>query len=201
MPKWSRRRALQAVGSVALTALAGCSGASRFEDESREERGDPVTDYDLLEVRASEPAPLLWRDERPEDETQNSFEHVRSEDDLAAVTFASERESATDLASFLRSTNYENESVLVSGRAVRACYEVTLQGVRRSEDSVDLEFCSSLRPADVACESSARDRVVLAVRLPFVGEGVSSYGSSYGSDCDERPSPLQPSTPSGGDGA
>ncbi|MUV61064.1 hypothetical protein, partial [Halobacterium sp. CBA1126] len=151
MPDWSRRRALHALGTAAAAALAGCSGEeeSGFEEPPGDRRGDPVTDYEVHRVREPPAGPLFWRGERSRNRAGGHL-HVAEPADLEDVTFA-DRETAAELAAFVRETDLETESVVVQSRAVRECYELRLSGVWRDGDDFETSFCSELRPADVAC--------------------------------------------------
>lgn len=204
MPDWSRRRALHALGATAAAALAGCnaqtSDSGAFDEPPGRQRGEPVTDYELRKVRAFDLEPLFWRGERGTENEPRPAGHlfVGSEGDLEDLMFA-DADPAAALASFVRGTDFESESVLVHERPVRECYDIRLRGVWREEDGVQTSFCSTLRPADVACSRDAQQTVALAIRLPFPGDGLSSQGSQWSSDCDRQPAPV--TADEGGDDA
>lgn len=203
MPDWSRRRALQALGTTAAVALAGCSGeeSSGFEEPSTRRRGEPVTEYELHTVRQSSVSPLFWEGERSTETERRPGGHlyVSDEDDLDDVTFA-DSDTAAELAAFVRETDYDSESVLVQSRTIRQCYDLRLRGVWREDDGLQTSFCSSLRPADAACSRDTEETVGVGIRLPFSGEDFSSYGSRWSSDCNELPAPVT-ADDSGGGGA
>ena len=111
--------------------------------------------------------------------------HLTSDDDRDDVTFQS-TEPATELRSFVDATDLDSESVFLLETSIGACYEARLLGVYRETDGVDTEFCRALKPADVDCSVDDRDRVGVAIRLPFPGDGFTSIGSSWGSDCEHR---------------
>lgn len=197
MPDWSRRRVLQALGTAATVAVAGCSsGSDGFEETAAADRGEPVTDYALRTVRDSAGEQLFWRGERPDpDERTGSRAYVTSADDVEELTFVSDSEAADELASFVRATDYESgtESVLVQTTLLRACRKLRFRGVRRESDGgLHTSFCEDWRPADVACGKDERHAVGVAVRLPFGGEESGGHGSRWSGQCDRRPSAVSP---------
>lgn len=203
MPDWSRRRALQALGTTAAVALAGCSGeeSGGFEESSARRCGDPVTEYELQTVRQSTVEPLFWRGERStEGERRPGGNlYVSAADDLDDVTFA-DSDTAAELAAFVRGTDFDSESVFVQTRAIQQCYDLRLRGVWREDDGIQTSFCSSLRPADAACSRDEEETVGVGIRLPFTGEDFSSFGSRWSSNCNGPPVPVT-AEDSGGGGA
>ncbi|MCD2203503.1 hypothetical protein [Halobacterium sp. KA-6] len=201
MPTWSRRRALQALGTAAAATLAGCSGeeSSGFEEPATRRRGEPVTDYSLHTVRQSSVEPLFWRGERSTRTERRPGGHiyVSDEDDLDDVSFA-DSDTAAELRAFVQETDYDSESVLVQSRAIQQCYDLRLRGVWREDDGLQTSFCSSLRPADAACSRDAEETVGVGIRLPFSGEDFSSFGSRWSKSCDERPAPVTADDSRGG---
>jgi hypothetical protein len=196
MPDWSRRRALQALGAAAVGAVAGCSGGGGFEDSPRGDR-EPVYDYAVRKVRRSDGGAVFWQsedgdgtDEADEERRAVGYAYVSSSDDFEDVSFARDSDAAARLASFVAATDFESSSVLLQGSEVRECYELRLQGVFRDGDDLETDFCSALRPADVACSRERRHTVAVAIRVPFSLADASGFGSSWGSGCHGEPTPV-----------
>jgi hypothetical protein len=198
MPDWSRRRALHAVGAVTAVALAGCSERSDPPDPPSRRHGDPVTDYDLLAVRESEPASLFWRGERDgeDDRAGSGPEYVASATDLEDVSFASDSEAAAELSAFASATDFDERSVLLQARPIAECYEPEFRGVWRDDDGLATSFCRRLRPADEACGRDAEDTFGFGLRVPFSDGEFTSFGSEWSGGCHPEPVGMD-----GGDGA
>lgn len=192
-----------------MAALAGCVGGDGggFDDPPGQRRGQRITDYERLTVRDRDADPVFWR-AGDDDEEESAASHspvgahvyVASEEDLEGVAFA-DTEPASELAAFVRETDFDGESVLLESTVVRECYSLRLRGVWREDDGgLETSFCSALRPADAACSADAEDAVGVGIRLPFSLDDVGGFGSQWSSSCDSRPSPVTPAG-DGGDGS
>jgi hypothetical protein len=200
MPDWSRRRALQAVATAGALALAGCSGESSSSRSVPPDRGEPVPpdDYEVRFVRDPEGEPLFevedGNDQPPEG--GRGIEYLTDAGDREELTFRP-TESAADLRAFVEATDLESRSIFLLQRPIGECYEARLVGVYREDDSVDVDFCQALRPADAECSADERDTVGAAVRLPFAGDSFAGYGSGWSGSCEHRSTVAS----EGGDGA
>ena len=211
MPNWSRRRALHAIGTVATVAVAGCSGGSDgFQVAAPDDRGDPVTDYELRKVRDSSGKAIFWRSDEDDRSSEagrqtRSHAYVASEDDVASLSFAPDSDAAAELAAFVGETDFGSSSVLLESQGIQECYDLEFRGVWRDNDGLQTAYCSRLRPAGVACSTESKDAVGVGVRVPFSLADTSRFGTSWSSHC--RPSPVGGSPPGGdtgddgGDGA
>lgn len=197
MPDWSRRRALHALATSATVTLAGCSSESGFsaEPEPGWSPRSQVTDFTTRTVRDPEGDPLLWWGEGPEDPNQarRGRIYVTSTEDLSELTFAPESEAAEELNAFVTQTDFETNSVSLHSRIIPECDTVRVLSVGREPDGYHTSFCSEPRPATTECEAGAEDTVVVAIRLPFPGENISSSGSRWSRRCRDRPYPVTPS--------
>jgi len=186
MSNWSRRRALQAAIAVGTLSLAGCSGSTSSSEEVSSDRGDPVSDVEVRFARDTRGNHLYdakrGNEGEPDPEAGETL-HLTSDDERDAVTFRP-TDPATELRSFVDDTDLDSESVYLLEEPIDACHEARLLGVYRESDGVDAEFCRGLRPADVDCSDGDRDRVGVAIRLPFPGDEFTSIGSRWSSDCD-----------------
>lgn len=197
MPNWSRRRALQAAAATATAALAGCNaGTERTREAPRGREGDPVTDYESETVRDTEGRPLFWRDDTDGRE-RGSLTLLADPLPESDVTISEDVPAAETLRAFAADTDFEAESVLLFATRVSGCHAVTLEGVRRKQQTadggvsdVDVSLCRVYRPADVACERTADHTAGLAVRLPFPADGANGAGASVSSTCRRRPDPV-----------
>jgi hypothetical protein len=204
MPDWSRRRALQATASAAALALAGCSGETSRSGSSGPANGELVTDYEVQKVRSADGAVLFREadvetaseaaDERTAERRRRvqQYEHVTDRRDLEDLAFATDVSEAATLEEFTTATDLESESVFLLQRGVSACSTLELVGVRREPDSVHVDTCSDLRPADVECEADDRDVVAFAIRLPFPGDEFNGMGAGWSSSCHSRPRAFDP---------
>lgn len=186
MANWSRRRALQAAIAVSTLSLAGCSGSTSSSEEVPSDRGEPVSDVEVTFAR-DEQGRHLYDFERDNEGAAEAGEllHLTSEDERGRLAFRS-TDPATRLRSFVNETDLDAESVYLIETSIGACYEARLLGVSRESDGVDAEFCRALKPADVDCSDGDRDRIGVAIRLPFPGDDFNSIGSRWGSDCEHR---------------
>ena len=194
MPGWSRRRALQAIAATGTVALAGCSGGSGSSTTVPRDRGDPVppADLDVLFVRDSGGEPLFGVGGGSDDGTtpedggiegrRTRSEFLRDAESRERVTFRSTR-AAEELRAFVDGTDFESGSLYLLERPVSACYEVSLVGVYREDDTVVADLCQSFRPADIVCSAGGIDTVGLGVRLPFPGDELRGHDWSWRGEC------------------
>jgi len=205
MPDWSRRRALHATASAAALALAGCSGESSSASSSHPSNGELVTDYELQTARNADGA-VLFREtdvatpsDTPDEPTEqrrrrqrHQYAHVTEQADFEDLAFATDLPEAATLEEFATATDLETRSVFLLQRGVSACSTLELVDVRKEPDSVHVNTCSDLRPADVECEADERDTVAFAIRLPFPGDDFNGLGVGGSSDCHRRPRAFDP---------
>jgi hypothetical protein len=196
MQSWSRRHALQVLSTGALAALAGCSGSSSGgSTRTAGRRGTPVEGYEERRVRRDADRSLVSiqrddeEDQRPDDRVH---EYLTSAEDADAVTFDLP-DGAGDFRPFVTETDFESASVMLVDRQVAACSDLEVIGVYRDgEYGLDVQFCSAEKPADATCASSDRDRVAVAIRLPFTGDGLNGFGYGWSSSCRTPPRPFDP---------
>jgi len=202
MPDWSRRRALQAVGTVTAVALAGCTGGGDTADPPTRRHGDPVTDYDLLQVRDPDATQLFWRGDREtaDGRVGGGYEYVDSESTLDGLSFASDSDAAADLSAFAFATDFDERSVLLLARQVAECYEAEFRGVWRDDDGLETAFCQQLRPADESCSREGEDAFGVALRVPFADAEFTSFGSHWSGDCGPKPVGIDEGRNAGGGG-
>jgi len=205
MPDWSRRRALHATASAAALALAGCSGESSSASSNHPPNGELVTDYEVQKARNADGA-VLFREtdvatpsdtpdepaERRRRRQRHQYAHVTEQADFEDLAFATDLPEAAALEEFATATDLETRSVFLLQRGVSACSTLELVDVREEPDSVHVNTCSDLRPADVECETDDRDTVAFAIRLPFPGDDFNGLGVGGSSDCHRRPQSFDP---------
>ena len=186
MSNWSRRRALQAAITVGTLSIAGCSGSTSSSEEVSSDRGDPVPNVEVRFARDRTGSHLydLERENEQDGESEGGeLLHLTSESQRDRLAFRS-TDPATRLRSFVNGTDLDTESVFLIETSIGACHEARLLGVYRESDGVDADFCRALKPADVDCSEGDRDRIGVAIRLPFPADEFTSIGSRWGSDCD-----------------
>lgn len=197
MPDWSRRSALHAVASAGALLLAGCDGTTSRSGTYLHEDREQVTEFDTMVVRDGDGEPLVVTDDGdPDDGTRDEpsdvraaslMEHLTDDEALEGLRFR-DRDGASALESFVTATDFDERSVYLLQQSIAECYVPRLVGVFRESDGVDAQFCRQLRPAGAECDADAHDAIVVAIRLPFAGDGFNSVGSGWSSDCDHRPS-------------
>lgn len=209
MPEWSRRRALQALATGAVAGLAGC-GAPSSEFGGNAGRpavavrgGEQVSDYEVVRARRSDEKPIVTatpnEEAEPDDERDGPrYDHDHVTDAESASGYAFDPPTGgPDVGAFLRETDYETQSVFLSIVGVHPCRRRRLVRVARETNGLDIEFCTTTKPADVACAPEGREATVTAVRLPFPGDGFSGYSVGGSSSCEhEGPSFDPPETAS-----
>ena len=184
MSNWSRRRALQAAIAVGTLSIAGCSGSTSSSEEVSSDRGEPVSDVEVTFARDRQEGHLYdFERDNEGDSEAGELLHLTSESQRDRLAFRS-TDPATRLRSFVSGTDLDTESVFLIETSIGACHEARLLGVYRESDGVDADFCRALKPADVDCSEGDRDRIGVAIRLPFPADEFTSIGSRWGSDCD-----------------
>ncbi|MFB6068364.1 MAG: hypothetical protein ABEJ90_00370 [Halobacterium sp.] len=203
MPEWSRRRTLQAVAAAGAAALAGCNQEPARTEEPHVQYGTPVEDYTARMVRTNDDDPVVWRSDDGAEEPEPSFlTYVTAKEDLSSMTFASDSAPAGELRSFVEATDYGTHSTFVNATPIRACFRNRLTGVRRERGGIEVSFCRTLRPADVACGRQEQHVVATAIRLPFPGDEAPGISVSVSGGCLEHPQPVFPEYGTdGGDGS
>ena len=188
----TRRRLLQ--GAAALSAgLAGCEGTGSSSSSSNGplEAENVEVEPEGVVLRNPADAPVAWFAEAGTDAPPTVTERriARRESGLIAgvdragrVQFA-DVEGADDARSFVAATDFEAETLLLETRLVAECYRLELCAVTWSETSYHTYFGRTLRPAEVACATDARDRVAALVRIPDAldPDRVNAHGSGSSS--------------------
>jgi hypothetical protein len=190
------RRAFLAGGAAAAAALAGCSGTNTGSGdpgtsvESGSGSKNVVRDPPHLMVRtdASEEPPVWVEpseggtdadgDGRPVGAAGRVLLDSPSAADRVGVADDVDAES---VRTFLRETVFDEETVYLVFRPVRACYRLELCHVTWSDSDVETQFGGYYRDADVACERDVREGVSVLIRIPDAlhPEQVSSYGGGW----------------------
>ena len=179
------RRAL--LGSIPLTALAGCLSAETRDD------GDPSEPAD---VSGSDDDPTLLKVRNPDGEAvvidasgasrSVAREAVTTPDrasELAAAASVAD-EDRSRVRAFLDETEYATETVFVARASIDACYRFRIHSVSWEPGRVEYEYCRELRPPDVSCSAGSRHTVGLLFRLPVALEvPLNGSGASGRSPC------------------
>ncbi|AUV81154.1 hypothetical protein C2R22_05350 [Salinigranum rubrum] len=188
----SRRRLLRATVGVAAVGVAGCNESVTGggpETPSPTETVQPTLDYDAVIVRNPAAEPFVGYDpaDSLEDETDEPLQRTLvTADEADRVSFRTEVAGVEEARALLRETDFERSVVHVSEHRVGACRTLEVDYVTVDGDSFDLDFCSPLRPADVACSLDDRDVVAAFVRFPMATDDIGSYTLGRGGSC-ERP--------------
>lgn len=191
----SRRQFLAGV-AAATAATAGCSGTNSGSSdpgtptESGPGSGNVARDPPHLTVRrdASEEPPVWVGPSEGGTDVDGDGRPVGAHGRklLATASAADRVEVAADVdpepvRSFLRETVFEEETVYLVFRPVRACYRLELCHVTWTESDVETQFGGDYRDADVACTQDVREGVSVLIRIPDALEPaeVSSYGGGW----------------------
>lgn len=195
-----RRRLLKGA-VVALAGLAGCSGESSTRSatvgRSRKDAADRVVpDHHSLRHQNVKPPVWLVPEDATPTATASDTEHRRYRGrSLVSDASTAERlrfadvDGADEARTFVSETNFGEETLLVHGQSVPACYNLSLCDVSWTDSSVRTSYGQVLRDADDACDADARHGLSMLIRLPVVIEedDIRSSGSSTsGSPCYER---------------
>jgi len=209
MPLWTRRRALRGVAAL-LAGGAGCAGEESASSSHPPETVENVAyDPESYSLRNPDPEPVVWTGERPttaadgEERRAHPGDHffVADADDADSVSVG-DVPGADDARAFLAGTDYDAATVYVETVAIQECFTQDLCHVRWSETDVHTSYTRYYRDADVACETDARDVVVMLIRIPeaFDPSDIDGYGSSRGSgSCERRNERLRGRTGEGGE--
>jgi len=142
-------------------------------------------------VRDEDGAALFTRRDEFSDGHAGGYDHLKSTEDLAELTFA-DVPAARTLRKFSADTDFEERSIYLFAQSVPACYTVELRHVEVDANGPSAQFCRSLRPVDAECNADAEHTAGYAIRLPFTGENHSGMGSGMSSSCSRprRPEPF-----------
>lgn len=182
------RRQLLAGTSMGLALFAGCSDTETRPPEVSDQIEKEV-EADFVRVRSASEPTLFWRGNQQDSEEnpqrqRTGGQYLATDSDLEAVEFASTADG-DELGSFVNATNFENESIFLFSTGVSECHEIQLQQttVEKGTGDPHLDFCRSVRPADVACSKEVTHTVAYAVRFPIDGRGVTGHGTGMSSQC------------------
>lgn len=165
------RRALLAGAVAAVAGLAGCSGSSSSSSSA------PPTDPENVEaepvsvgLRHTENAPVAWLGEMPtptDDRPLPGHESdlIASSETAADLGFA-DVDGVDAMRSFVQTTDFERETLLLERHRIGECYELGICAVTWSASSYHTYWTQTLRPADAACRADAHDRVATLIRIP-----------------------------------
>lgn len=186
MPSLSRRQVLAGTSS-ALALIAGCAGSETRRREVSRAKAEPV-EYEFVKARSASELQLFWTGDRPET-TENEDRHrigrdyLATETDVEAVEFV-DTEGGARLRAFVSETDFETESIYLYSTGVSECREIHLQQATVAEDGdPHLDFCQSVRPADLECSEEVTHTVAYAVRFPTDGRDVTGSGSGMSRRC------------------
>ncbi|KAB1189995.1 hypothetical protein GJR96_17640 [Haloferax sp. MBLA0076] len=180
----TRRRFLHGCGAALLIGLAGCTGSDSSTRGSPTAHGprreDLVTDYDYLELRHESPEAIFGDADREDESALPSF-LLGSEDELRDVEFTAIPDGIEDARRFIDSTNFDEQALVIIQHRTDACHGVDLLYVASPPDhSVDVDFCRTLRDADVECSTDERHVLASLIRLPYALSDRSEHGWSHG---------------------
>ncbi|WP_231727852.1 hypothetical protein [Haloferax profundi] len=143
-------------------------------------RADLVTDYDYLELR-HESTDAIFRDADDEDESSLPAFLLGSEDELGNVEFTARPDGIEDARRFIDETNFDEQALVIVQHRTDACHGVDLMYVASPADRfVDVDFCRTLRDADVECSTDERHVLASLIRLPYALSDRSERGWSHG---------------------
>ena len=188
MPPVTRRQVLAGTSS-ALALLAGCAGSETRHHEVPRSDADSV-EAEFVRVRSTSDPDLFWaadRQETPENERRRRVgrEFLATETDVEDVEFL-DKEPGDRLREFVSRTDFETASVFLYSTGVSECHEIHLTATTvRNDGDPHLDFCQSVRPADVACSKDVTHTVAYAVRFPIDGRDISGTGSGMSYRCSE----------------
>ncbi|MDT3435901.1 hypothetical protein [Haloarcula sp. 1CSR25-25] len=186
---WSRRGALSALATGFATAVAGCQSDDDVAGPPDEPEPDRVEPTAVRQVRVDEAAVLFTEADTLPTPDKTSRRHRRASAYIASrAEFEEfswgETPEARQLREFVETTDFEERSVYLLSTVVDACHEVHLVSMSRDpDDDPSGDFCTGLRPADVACDTDDDDTVGFAVRLPYTVPSSSGHGTGMSSRC------------------
>lgn len=195
--QWSRRRLLSA-SAVAVAGIVGGCNAGRDEasDTPYDPRSGPpdgaITDVESVSLRRDDPDPFVGLDDEI---NPVSIDLLVDQSDADALVFEPEPSGAEDILAWVKTTDFERQSVAIVQKRLGACYRRHVEYVLPAEDDFHAEFCRVLRDADVACGANDRDMVATVLRFPFAYDREpSSVGTGGGGSCERV---LWEDTPTG----
>jgi hypothetical protein len=198
----SRRRLVRVAASVAVAGVAGCSRVGVNADASNPTptataTAQPGLAYDALTVRNPADEPFVEYDpENPEPDESDEFlqRTLATPGDADRVSFTGDVTGVDEARAFLAATDFDRSVVHVSEQRIPECRALEVDYVTADGNSFDLDFCSPLRPADVACRLDERDVVAAFVRFPMATDTVSLSTVGSGGSCDRprRPERREP---------
>lgn len=196
----TRRALLQGAAALSL-GLAGCSGATSSSTtvtaSNRLNADNAVLEPDHVALRNQDNTRIVWFDDElpaspdstPDDRHRISDAEaglIADEGDAAELRFA-DVDGVDDARRFVDETDFDSETLVLETTRVPECYRLELCGATWSESDYHTYYGRVLRPADVACETDAWDRVSHLIRLPAVldpseitGRGSGTSGSGCG---------------------
>lgn len=194
----SRRALLASVGTGATALLAGCAGDDSPETITDRYPGERIAEYTVEFTRSTGDRPPVVAVSADDGTTAgdgagSTPDPTRSltlaeRDDADAVEFAPDATNVAAVRRLLAETGFTDECVFLYQTTIGECHRLELNDVSRDADGdPNLDFCTVIRDADVACEREAREYVAAFVRLPFPGEEVGGYSVGRGSSCDPVP--------------
>jgi hypothetical protein len=188
----SRRRFVRIAAGITVVGVAGCNRAGENGDTGRPSRTStvqPSLDYDALTARNPADEPFVeYESESPEtDESEEFLERtLTTPEEADRVSFTAEVAGVDEARAFLDGTDFDRSVVHVSEQRIAECRALEVDYVTTDGGSFDLDFCSPLRPADVACRLGEHDVVAAFVRFPMATDTVSLSTVGSGGSC-ERP--------------
>ncbi len=169
------RREFLALGGLSLSALAGCSGGA-FErtemqegeeivDAPMEPPSEATTDYEIRSVRVpgEETAVSIGDGDR---EHSRGLDFVLDRSDVDTLQFDVEPDDSDPIRSFLETTDFDAESVVIHQRPIEECYERRIEYVIAEPDRYRVQFCRRLRDATVPCSAGVAEMEVVLIRVP-----------------------------------
>jgi hypothetical protein len=189
-----RRQLLRAAASIAVAGVAGCNGSVESGGGQSPTPASvstttvrPSLDYDALTLRnpAAEPFVEYEAEEPTPDERDEFLERtLATPEDANRVSLTGDVAGVDEARTFLDDTDFDRSVVHISEQRIPECRALTVDYVTTDGESFDLDFCSPLRPADVACRLGERDVVAAFVRFPMATDTVSLSTVGSGGSCD-----------------
>lgn len=183
MPSISTRRQLLTIsGSTFLSLLAGCTSSS---DRSVEEASvdepesiDSTHEFETTQYRLDSATAVIFRDadamEAADPPDADMPGHPQRRESILVFDQEGANELQIDvddgevqrkIQSFVNSTEFERQSIIISQQMVDECFERNVVGVEAEDDSFSLNFCRQLKPPTVACEADKTVLDVILIRL------------------------------------
>lgn len=181
----SSRRAVLGACAAAVVPLAGCGESpDRDDPPTTRRRNRTPAEAETRRLRYDGERLVASGSTENEDERPDPVLLVTSDAERDALRYRSEPDGRRELEAFVDDTDLSESTLLVYQASIGECYRRRLVSARRDADRLDVELCRQLRPATVACDREAEVVEVLAARLPFAVEEVSSYSLGSGGGCE-----------------